>query len=83
MDSVTKFVADNLSGEAVLHIDRITEEVEYLPVWARSMYLNGISGKSRKSAIRAHCVQCVGGQRDEIQCCTSYECALYAYRMRG
>lgn len=36
---------------------------------------------NRKSAIRAHCVECMGGSVGEIARCTSYDCALWHYRM--
>jgi hypothetical protein len=33
------------------------------------------------SAIRSHCVECMGGQVHEIQRCTSPECSLFPFRM--
>jgi len=32
-------------------------------------------------AIRAFCVQCMGGYTSEIPICTDYHCPLYPYRM--
>lgn len=34
-----------------------------------------------KNAIRAHCVDCMGGMTAEIRRCTSHDCALYPFRM--
>lgn len=36
---------------------------------------------TRKAAIRAHCVECMGGYVGEVAYCTSPDCALYPYRM--
>lgn len=33
------------------------------------------------NAIRANCLECMGGYRDEVRLCASYECNLYPYRM--
>ena len=32
-------------------------------------------------AIRAHCVECSGGQRAEVRFCTIQNCPLWPYRM--
>lgn len=37
--------------------------------------------KSPKSAIRAKCVECVGGYLKEIATCTATKCALHPFRM--
>ena len=31
-------------------------------------------------AIRAHCLECVGGSSDEVKLCTAPKCWLYPYR---
>lgn len=33
------------------------------------------------SAIRSHCVECMGGQVQEVARCTALECSLYPFRM--
>jgi hypothetical protein len=37
--------------------------------------------KNPISAIRAHCVECMGGQVHEVQRCTAPQCSLYPFRM--
>jgi len=32
------------------------------------------------AAIRAHCIECFGGQRAEVEHCPSQNCNLYPYR---
>ncbi|ALT58115.1 hypothetical protein FDG94_gp123 [Pseudomonas phage SM1] len=36
---------------------------------------------SYKTAIRSHCVDCMGGLVQSIKDCTSYDCSLYPFRM--
>jgi len=36
---------------------------------------------SPKKAIRAHCVECMGGNAHDIPGCSSPKCALYLFRM--
>lgn len=33
------------------------------------------------SAIRSHCVECMGGQVQEVARCTALKCSLYPFRM--
>ena len=37
--------------------------------------------KSPKTAIRSHCVECMGGQIAEVSRCTNKNCSLYPFRM--
>lgn len=37
-------------------------------------------GTSRKSAIKLHCLECVGGRLQDVRDCTDLGCALYPYR---
>lgn len=36
--------------------------------------------KQPLKAIRAHCLECVGGSTKEVQLCTAEKCRLYPYR---
>ncbi len=36
---------------------------------------------TRKAAIRAFCVSCVGGVLDDVKTCPSTDCPLYRYRL--
>ena len=40
-----------------------------------------ISSNSRKLAIRAFCVECMGGDLAEVRNCCSPNCPLYRFRM--
>jgi hypothetical protein len=53
------------------------------PPKARSLYERAIKGGSRKAAIRAHCLQCMGYQFAEVKACAARTCSLYPYRMGG
>ena len=37
--------------------------------------------KNPISAIRAHCIECMGGQVHEVARCTATQCSLYPFRM--
>ena len=41
------------------------------------------SPKSRKKAIRAMCLLCLGGSTKEVKDCTQPECPLWAFRITG
>ncbi|MCP4544935.1 MAG: hypothetical protein GY835_00560 [bacterium] len=36
---------------------------------------------TRSAAIRAYCIECVGGESAEVRCCTATDCLLYPFRM--
>lgn len=52
-----------------------------VPTPNRAMYDLAMSGKSRKAAIRVHCVMCMGWQIQEVARCTAPSCPLFPYRM--
>ena len=54
-----------------------------VPSATRSRYVSAWAGRSRKAAIRMHCLECVGWNAAEVRRCTSPTCALYAYRLGG
>lgn len=39
--------------------------------------------RSRKAAIRAFCLECVGWSENEVKLCTDGECALFKWRLKG
>jgi hypothetical protein len=61
------------------------EYLSDIPKSYRGIARRALAGKSRKAAIRAKCLECMGyedasaGVRD----CTSKNCPLYPYRMAG
>lgn len=54
-----------------------------IPRKYQRLYLRAWTGQSRKSAIRAHCLECMGYQSGEVPRCTAPGCALYPYREGG
>jgi len=61
----------------------ITPRRKDIPTKYRSHYEKGIVGKSRKSAIRAQCLECCGWSSKEVRYCTSTDCTLHKYRITG
>lgn len=50
----------------------------------KSVWLRAKNGNSRKSAIRAHCLMCVGGSVKEVKDCSAEEtCPLWKFRITG
>jgi len=54
-----------------------------VPAAYRHLYRSAWTGRSRKAAIRAFCLACVGWQPSEVRNCTSPACPLYEFRLRG
>ena len=54
---------------------------EDVPIRYRAMYDLAMSGKSRRSAIRVHCVMCMGWEAQHVAGCSAPSCPLYPYRM--
>ena len=54
-----------------------------VPVKYRKLYQRAWSGSSRKAAIRAQCLECVGWLPREVKLCTAPACPLYKYRLKG
>ena len=49
----------------------------------RKMFNRAWTGQSRKAAIRAFCLECVGYSESEVSLCTAPACALFEYREKG
>jgi len=47
------------------------------------IYARAMSGKSRKAAVTAFCLECCGGVLGEVRRCTAPSCSLYPYVKRG
>jgi hypothetical protein len=54
--------------------------VRDIPAKYEKLYNRAMSGKSRKAAIRAFCLECVGWSEYEVSVCTYPDCPLYPYR---
>jgi len=55
----------------------------YVPEKYKIMYEKAINKKSRKSAIRSFCLECVSYSEHEVRLCTDKSCPLYSYRLSG
>ena len=51
-----------------------------MPEIYRSNYSRAMSGKSPAAGIKAHCLMCVGWQREEVKQCTAPACPFFPYR---
>ena len=58
----------------------IDKKLAQIPKSYHSLYLRAMNGKSRASAIKAFCLECVGWERNEVKMCTEPDCPLYPYR---
>ena len=56
------------------------ERLAQIPTRQRPIFRRAWMGKSRKAAIRAFCLECVGYQSAEVNRCTAPACPLYPYR---
>jgi len=54
-----------------------------VPAKYRGLYRRAWGAASRKSAIRAFCLECVGWQEAEVHRCTAPACPLFEFRLRG
>ncbi len=59
------------------------KRLQGVPPKHRPAYRRAWDGNSRKSAIRAFCLECVGWSENEVRLCRSVECPLYKYRLQG
>jgi hypothetical protein len=53
-----------------------------VPERYRKMYARAMSGKSRPSGVKCHCLMCCGWQFKEVVNCTASNCPLFPYRPR-
>ena len=53
------------------------------PASTKKKWLEAKNSNSRKSAIRAMCLLCLGGSPKEVAACTAPDCPLFKYRITG
>ena len=56
-------------------------DVDAIPTQYQDIYRRAMTGGSRKAAIRAHCLMCVGWVSAEVDKCTAPDCPLFKYRL--
>ena len=59
---------------------RIAKHKQQIPKLYRGIYDKAVSGKSRKAAMHAFCLECCGWQIKEVHACSDTGCSLYSYR---
>ncbi len=57
--------------------------IEGYPSNTRKKWLQAKNSMSRKHAIRAMCLLCLGGSASEVKECTSPDCPLFKFRITG
>ena len=62
---------------------KIAERLSQMPKKYRATYNQAMSGRSRKAAMRAFCLECCGWEIKEVFLCTDSGCNLYPYRPRS
>jgi hypothetical protein len=60
--------------------DQIRARRAQIPKQYPATYDRAMTGKSRKAAMRAFCLECCGWQIKEVFLCTDLACPLYPYR---
>jgi hypothetical protein len=60
--------------------EKIAKRRADMPAVHRANYDLAVSGKSRKAAIKAFCLECVQWEKEEVRLCTALACPLYAFR---
>jgi hypothetical protein len=63
--------------------EMIAEKVQTIPGRYRGNYEAGISGESRKAAVRSFCLECMGWSSPDVRACTALACPLFPYRIKG
>ena len=58
----------------------IAERLKQIPKLYRSLYKRAMTGKSRKAAMHAQCLECVGWQIKEVHACSDIGCSIFPYR---
>ena len=59
---------------------QIAERTKWVPVSGKKCYARAVGGKSRPSAVKAMCGECLDCDRADIRDCQSGACPLWPYR---
>jgi hypothetical protein len=82
-DPSPKIVSTATEGHSSEAWRSIQARAEQFPKAFRGHYLRAMVGKSQRSAIRAHCLMCMGYNLAQIRECSAPACPLYPYRLKG
>ena len=70
----------NLDGVRPDAREALLQRLRQMPSLYRRFYLKALTGRSRKAAMKVHCLECAGWSRTEVALCDSVSCALWGYR---
>ena len=74
---------DDEQGVTTFYGDSRPRRLREVPRKYRALYRRAWARKSRKAAIRAQCLECVGFSSREVELCTAPACPLFAFRLKG
>lgn len=78
---------EKLTGSAGEKVEKYSDEipqfVKNFNTITQAAWLKSQKSKSRKFAIRAMCLMCVGGSANDVKTCTDKNCPLYQFRIKG
>ncbi|MCE5277152.1 MAG: hypothetical protein ABFD92_16615 [Planctomycetaceae bacterium] len=69
----------SLKNDAAVHQMRVAFLAD-LPVRQKGLFIRAFTGKSRKAAMRAMCLQCVGNESKNVAACNAVCCPMWPYR---
>ena len=72
-----------LEGTSEPVIEGRKKHLTNVPRKYRGLYGRAWRRSSRKAAVRAKCLECVGWLPTEVEACTSPNCPLFRYRING
>ena len=73
-------IANNTPADPEAVQAKRTAKLAQIPPRQRPIFLRAWTGKSRKVAIRAFCLECFGYESAEVNRCTAPTCPLFPYR---
>ena len=79
-DNMGQIAPESANGPSTASEAARRKRLAQIPRKYRSVFTRAWAGNSRKAAIRAQCLECVGYQSAETDRCTAPACPLYPYR---
>lgn len=64
-------------------LNNVPKDIQFLGDRTVRAWTKAQKSNSRKNAIRAMCLICVGGVSKEVSLCTAKDCPLWKYRLTG
>lgn len=64
-------------------VDEVPEKIRFLGHRTATAWQKAMRSNSRKNAIRAFCLECVGGDGREVAACSAKDCSLWKFRLKG